>query len=171
MYATDEVRLEPAQADAVAVDALLALRNNASLALLLLARPRGLVREDIEEWIRSKARSNDQTLLFIKHEAEFCGYILTTVVDRVSGVVEVGLCLTESHRGKGIGGRALQMMEAHMSGAWNMRKCVARIRADNLQSLALFQKCGYDRSGLQSQHFWAGDRFFDVAWVEKLLRS
>lgn len=67
-----------------------------------------------------------------------------------SGVAEIGIYLSKSYAGKGVGKALLQRIvnDAFSSGIWTLQ---ASIFSENTASLALFNSCGFRTVGVREQ--------------------
>lgn len=81
---------------------------------------------------------------------------------------EVTLYLKEAYTGKGIGTRALQMMERRAREC-GMHTLLSVICGENEGSIRLFEKCGYEKCAHLKQVGRKFDRLLDVVMYQKML--
>lgn len=80
----------------------------------------------------------------------------------------VGMLVEERHRGKGIGRRALSLVEDYCRQILGMIQISAVVRVDNLPSRRLFDGAGYEPSGVLRSWVRYGNDYADVVIYQKL---
>ena len=81
---------------------------------------------------------------------------------------EVGIVITPAFRDKGIGKVALQLLENHCFDCLGLHQLYAYIDAQNLVSIHLFEKMGYEKCAYLKGWLRKGTRFVDVYMLQKL---
>ena len=112
-------------------------------------------RFDMEQYVFSA----DKQDLFATRQARFMielvdlrdpiGAIDLFDVDALNRRAGVGIVITESHRDKGYAGMALDLMTAYAFEHLNLHQLFCHVEADNLSSVKLFEKHGFQRIGLK----------------------
>jgi diamine N-acetyltransferase len=82
----------------------------------------------------------------------------------------IGLLVDEPYQGKGYGMAALSLMRDYAFKFLGLNMLFAHVPADNLPSLHLFRKAGYQETGILKQWIRRDDKWMDVA-VYQLLGS
>lgn len=93
---------------------------------------------------------------------------LSPVSDRCvyAGVAEASVYVAADARGKGVGRALLEALiaESERLGLWTLQ---AGIFPENAASLALFERCGFRRVGIRERIGKMGERWRDVALLER----
>ncbi|MDX2238595.1 MAG: GNAT family N-acetyltransferase [Hyphomonadaceae bacterium] len=112
-------------------------------------------------WSSPALRSVEETHAYIKETlAMACGRVWAVTEDggealgRIGlfhvrqGVAEIGLILRRSAQGRGLMGAAVRLVCAHAFAQLGYHRIVADIDPENAASIALFERCGFQREGL-----------------------
>ena len=83
---------------------------------------------------------------------------------------EVGIVVSEAHRGRGIARRALDCLSHHAFRHLGLHQLVAYIEAGNTASRKLFDKCGFKETACLKDWIRSGESYTDVVLMQ-LLRS
>lgn len=87
------------------------------------------------------------------------GIINAVWLDKSSGVVEITIHIFPDFRGKGVGGKSLDLLISRLSIHFNVFKYIVEIASCNTASIDLFNSRGFERCGIMSDHFLiAGER-------------
>ena len=121
------------------------------------------VREWKENGIVLVANANDSVIGFVRsypYSARSC----------YSGIAEFSIYISSQGRGKGVGSRLMDnFLEALISeGKW---KVLSRVFPENLPSLLLLRKHGFQEVGTYRNHATLDGVWRDVVIVERLLRN
>lgn len=80
----------------------------------------------------------------------------------------VGLIVLEEYQGQGIGVHALQLLEKHCVSFYNLYQLYASVAAENKRSIALFEKCGFKKSGQKKDWNFYENAFHDEYIYQKI---
>jgi diamine N-acetyltransferase len=153
------------------LDVLTALRNDVALQATLLSLPRGSSAERVRAWA-AQLVSDAQTLFFVVASRESdraLGFVQLARMDFVHGRGELGIALTGSARGKGHGGEAILLLEAHAASVFRIRKVTLQVLRANSRAIHLYERLGYEQAGTMRAHFYNLGAYHDVVLMEKLL--
>ncbi len=87
---------------------------------------------------------------------------------RREGVAEIGLLLRRAAQGRGLGHKALALVDDFAFSTLGLHRLYADVDADNAASLALFERAGYLREGLLRGHWKTHIGIRDSAILGKL---
>ena len=149
------------------------LRNDlrVQMSLLALAKPNSPRR--VRAWLERRAADDDGAFFVIAdvRDDRAVGFIQAGGIDALNRIAEVGICLDEEARGKGLGREAITLLEKYLSDVFRVRKIWLRVDAGNVPAIALYRSAGFRAVGTLSKHHYAGGRYRDVLLMEKLLRK
>ena len=132
------------------VDALVHHANNINVARQLRDRfPHPYTRANATGFLKTAIGSFDPSNLAIEVNGEAAGaigYVRGNDVERYSA--EIGYWLGEAHWGQGIASEALILLTEHMFGVVNLLRVFAVPFADNLASIRVLEKAGYECEGI-----------------------
>lgn len=151
-------------------ETLVSLRNDVDTALQIMSRPFGQTRDDVKSWIKTRNAQTGCVFLGIFVEDAFRGYLMFTEECRISGVGEISITLSRDARGKGIGTVALAGFIEFLFSALDYRKFLARIIDNNLGSIHVFEKNGFNLVGTMRHHRKIRGAYHDVRLYEKIMR-
>ena len=81
---------------------------------------------------------------------------------------EVGIALLSEYRGKGLALEALGLLEDYAFTFLHLKHLLSRVPLTNQVSLSLFERGGYQRSGILHSWWLTPDGYQDVAIYEKV---
>jgi RimJ/RimL family protein N-acetyltransferase len=149
------------------------LRNDLEVqaSLLALARPNSPRR--VRAWLERRAAADDGAFFVIADTGDDrpLGFIQAGGIDALHRRAEVGICLDEGARGRGLGKEAMALLEDYLAGVFRVRKLWLRVDAANLPAIALYRGAGFRAVGTLKQHHYARGRYRDVVLMEKMLRK
>lgn len=102
---------------------------------------------------------------------DFAGYVLLTqhkAREAYNSTAEVTIYLAPDFTGKGLGRLALSYIEG-IAREIGFHALIATVCGENTQSLALFERCGYERCAHYKEVGYKFDRYLDLIALEKLL--
>lgn len=107
----------------------------------------------------------------IKSEEDTCGYVILTqykVREAFDQTAEISIYLKKGYERKGIGREALSFIEqrARMK---KIHTLVALICHENEGSIALFEKCGYEKCAHYKEVGYKFNRWLDLLAYQKIL--
>lgn len=151
--------------------ALTQLRNDVELQGQLLARPRGSNQEQVKEWLQGFAQDSQSIFLVIADKSDdVAGFIQVKHMDALNRSAEMGVGLIKGHTGKGLGSEAIGLLGQYLKDAWNLRKLILQVRADNLPAIGAYKKCGFQTCGVWREHVFIEGQWRDVAMMELFLQ-
>lgn len=81
----------------------------------------------------------------------------------------VGLIINDAYQGKGLGSGALELLEAYVLRFLNLHQLYAHVAADNIRSVALFEKRGYIKTGMKKDWNYYDNSFQDEYLYQKII--
>ncbi len=105
-----------------------------------------------DRYIREKMKKNN--FYFVADDNGVIGCTRASIVDLDLAEIRT-LCVDEAHRRKGLASQLLEKT-IELLREKKMRKIVARTKADNKESLALFEKFGFEKEGFFKEHYRKG---------------
>lgn len=158
--------IEPAQAsDAPAIAEILSQSVQAMDCTMAAAASATEIEAQLE------ALHDNETWLVVRREGAVLGW---GVVKRYSPrpgyrwACETSVFLDRRHLGQGLG-RPLQQALLERAQQFGYHHVVARVWADNAASIAFHQRFGYQVVGIQKEIGFVGERWRDVAILQKIL--
>ena len=91
--------------------------------------------------------------------------------DPIHARAGIGILIDEAYRGKGFGPQALQLMHEYAFRILLLHQIYAYVPKNNLPSYQLFQKCGYEETGLLKSWLKTADGYLDVYFMQCILGS
>ena len=143
----------------------------------LMSRPAGQSYLAIKQMI-AKHEHSDDFYYYIQHSTVdkpdvqsslISGVIQAVWKDKSSGIVEVGITVFSDFRGRGIGGKSLDLLISRLSTHFNVFKFVASILTCNSPSRQLFLSRGFTQCGCHKQHFLNNGVRYDVDLYELIV--
>lgn len=153
------------------LSSLTALRNDVALQAQLLSRVRGSRPEQVHDWLQSWNGQADRMLFIIagREDDQAYGYVQSSDLDTINGYAELGICLLEQARGRGLGSQAITLLANYLRDQWRVRKLGLRVRADNTPAIRCYERVSFERCGLLQQHIFIEGRWHDVVLMERFL--
>ena len=108
-------------------------------------------------------------------------YILTNFSQKLLGIIDlfdfepfhrrvgVGLIIIPSERKKGMGKKALELIELHCAKNLNIHSLYANIAIENKASIAIFEFCGFENVGIKKEWNFYEDSFHDEFLYQKII--
>lgn len=81
----------------------------------------------------------------------------------------IGVIIAEEFRLKGYGTRAIELIISHGKTFLGLHQVYAEIPEFNEASIRLFEKCGFERTGVHKDWIRKEGKFFDVFFYQKIL--
>lgn len=114
-------------------------------------------------WFQRKCEDTSNEFLMLTYEGESVGIIGTNVIDTYHRNAEIYLYIgDDTHRGKGIGSAGIQLLLQYLQEKHGIHKVYARIFSFNMPSVRLFESVGFTREGVQKEHVWTEEGFYDL---------
>jgi RimJ/RimL family protein N-acetyltransferase len=127
----------------------------------------------VRAWLRRRAE-DDRAAFFVIADARddrALGFIQARDIDPLHRVAELGICIDQPGRGRGLGRQAMVLLEEYLVAVFRVRKIWLRVDAHNAPAVALYRSNGFREVGTLKKHHYAGGRYRDVLLMEKLLRG
>jgi len=83
----------------------------------------------------------------------------------------VGIFLEPVSRGKGLASQALELLSTYCFNVLLLNQIFALVTATNHESLVLFERCGFEKSGLKKQWNRTGNKSFSDVWLLQKLNA
>jgi len=108
-------------------------------------------------------------------------YILTNYSQKLLGIIDlfdfepfhrrvgVGLIIISSERRKGMGKKALGLIELHCINNLNIHSLYANIAIENDSSIAVFEFCGFENVGIRKEWNFYDGSFHDEFLYQKII--
>ena len=110
-----------------------------------------------------------QVRLVIYDKLNSYGFIDLFDYDHVSRRAGVGIIIFERFRSKGIGSLSLKLIEQHVLNHVPIHQLYANISSNNIDSISLFKKNGYNKVGLKKDWLFYNNKFNDELLFQKIL--
>ncbi len=107
-------------------------------------------------------------LMIVTRDDEVAGIVDLASFDPRHSRAEVGIVIRKEFRRKGIGKKALAMLEQHSFSLLGIHQLYALVREDNLESLLLFRSCGYEEAGHLNDWYRSGVGYRKVFLFQKI---
>ena len=170
------VRLDPPKMTSSTYEFLIPLRNDPMIAHNLINRAKKNTQETIREWILSRTNNDKEKSLFMiskttnNVERELIGYVTYNIIDAISGVANIGICITEKQSGKGYGKKSINLLVEILKEKYNVRKLIIEILETNTASKKLFKGLGFREVGILQKNFLSQGKYHNVCILEKLIQ-
>jgi ribosomal-protein-serine acetyltransferase len=128
---------------------------------------------DNEEFIRrshERFSKREGVTAGIWYKGALAGVISFVSLDMANRSGVIGYWLAAEHQGKGLATRACAALIDYGFEDLCLNRIVIRAATDNRRSLAVPQRLGFTREGVERQAEWVNDRFLDLV-VFSLLRD
>lgn len=150
-------------------EVLAALRNDSSVQRQLMIESKQYNTDQIRAWIRR--RTGDLKGMFFVIESNGpCGFVQLTQIDLKTGSGDLGICLINSARGKGIAKIAMRQLEKRAMEKYRCKKFTLRVLRINHRAISFYKKLKYKIIEIKRRHHFDGSRWRDVIFMEKPLR-
>ena len=113
---------------------------------------------------------HNQLRLVIHDESNSYGFIDLFDYDQVSRRAGIGIIIFERFRHRGIGSLSLKLIEEHVLNHLPMHQLYANISSNNVESISLFKKNGYNKVGLKKDWMFYNNKFNDELLFQKILK-
>jgi len=91
------------------------------------------------------------------------GHVGLYKIDRIAKKTEYGILIADDEsRGKGYGTMSTKLMVGYAFKTLGMHKVTAEVLSENVQSLAMFKKCGFSIDGRLRDDVYKNNRYYDV---------
>ena len=150
-------------------EVLAALRNDSSVQRQLMIESKQYNTDQIRAWIRRRTRDL-KGMFFVIESNGPCGFVQLTQIDLKTGSGDLGICLINSARGKGIAEIAMIQLEKRAMEKYRCKKFTLRVLRINHRAITFYKKLKYKIIEIKRRHHFDGSRWRDVIFMEKRLR-
>ncbi|MBI62380.1 MAG: hypothetical protein CMO79_08305 [Verrucomicrobiales bacterium] len=150
-------------------EVLAALRNDSSVQRQLMIESKQYNTDQIRAWIRRRTRDL-KGMFFVIESNGPCGFVQLTQIDLKTGSGDLGICLINSARGKGIAKIAMRQLEKRAMEKYRCKKFTLRVLRINHRAISFYKKLKYKIIEIKRRHHFDGSRWRDVIFMEKRLR-
>lgn len=150
-------------------EVLSALRNDSSVQRQLMIESKQYNTDQIRAWIRRRTRDL-KGMFFVIESNGPCGFVQLTQIDLKTGSGDLGICLINSARGKGIAKIAMRQLEKRAMEKYRCKKFTLRVLRINHRAISFYKKLKYKIIEIKRRHHFDGSRWRDVIFMEKRLR-
>ncbi|HBU58786.1 MAG TPA: hypothetical protein DEB48_02970 [Verrucomicrobiales bacterium] len=150
-------------------EVLAALRNDSSVQRQLMIESKQYNTDQIRAWIRRRTRDL-KGMFFVIESNGPCGFVQLTQIDLKTGSGDLGICLINSARGKGIAKIAMRQLEKRAMEKYRCKKFTLRVLRINHRAISFYKKLKYKIIEIKRRHHFDGLRWRDVIFMEKRLR-
>ena len=149
------------------------MRNDLALQAQLLARARGNNTPQVRQWLQDRSADPQGLLLIVasRDDDRTLGYLQLSDISGIDRRAELGICLQGQARGQGKGREALTLVQPYLREVWALRKVSLRVRSDNAQAIACYERVGFERCGLLRQHVHVEGTFRDIVLMDLFLEG
>ena len=148
---------------------LVLLANNKNVSrFLVYTFPYPYTLTDAQWWIEIGSKHQGAVTKVIEHDGLFIGSVgITPQRGWKAHTAEIGYWLGEAYWGKGWATLALQQMTEYAQRKVNMKKLFAPVFAQNIASLRVLEKCGFEREGLFKHEAYKDGEYHDLVQYAK----
>lgn len=149
------------------------LRNNIALQSQLLSRVRGSGKEQTRQWLQARSTNSNSLLFIIEGKSEMIpmGYVQFIEMDPVDRYAKLGICLVPGAEGKGKGTEVLTVTFKYLYEVLAIRKIILEVRADNACAIRCYEKLGFTKCGVFTNHKHIEGRWLDIVLMECFLED
>jgi len=151
----------------------LQLRRDMEANKALMGYPFPVNMENEIQWLTGLYPQSPRKTVYLAVEEnnsrQFAGYLSVKNIDLISGTAEFGIILSAEFRGKGYGSQAMRLFFKYLYQEINLRKISLQVLEDNAPAVAAYEKQGFVREGLLSQHVRQDGRYKNVVLMSLFL--
>jgi len=148
---------------------LAALRNDSSVQRQLMIESTKYNADQVRSWVRRRTGDPKGTFMVVDFDGP-CGFVQLTQIDLKTGSGDLGICLINSARGKGIAEIAMIQLEKRAMEKYRCKKFTLRVLRINHRAISFYKKLKYKIIEIKRRHHFDGSRWRDVIFMEKRLR-
>lgn len=146
------------------------IRGDLELQHLLLANPSPESMASAADWV-VRRESKDWFRILALQSGDPIGFVQLIDIHYKNRFAWLGIALCRSAQNRGIGERAMQLLEKHAKAELSLRKLMLYVRADNVRAIRLYDNLNYIKVGVLSDHYDDGETLHDVVIMEKNLEK
>lgn len=138
---------------------LMELNNDLEIAQYVVGTPKQVTLQEQLQWME-KAIADPKTKRFlVEHDGASAGTIIISAIDPAHLTANVNIKLHRDARGKGVGTAGIRLAVQYCFEFLGLYCLTAHVLSYNQASLALFERCGFQREGvLRSRVIKNGER-------------
>lgn len=121
---------------------------------------------EVLSWLNFKRSDEGTHIVAIICRDKFAGYVMITSVDSINGHAVLGINISRSSQGQGVGAIAMDHMHIFCKEKLSLRKLVLYVRADNLPAISLYKRLGYKSVGNLLNHLKINGSYVDYNIME-----
>ena len=148
---------------------LAALRNDSSVQRQLMIESTKYNADQVRSWVRRRTGDPKGTFMVVDFDGP-CGFVQLTQIDLKTGSGDLGICLINSARGKGIAEIAMIQLEKRAMEKYRCKKFTLRVLRINHRAISFYKKLKYKLIEIKRRHHFDGSHWRDVIFMEKPLR-
>ena len=114
-------------------------------------------------------QTSKELRLVIDDNGQAVGCIDLNNIDVFNHRAEIGILINKDFRNKSYATAAIKAMCRYAKEHLQMHQICAEILTDNTVSLHLFEKCGFQNTGVKKDWFFENGKYKDVAIYQKVL--
>lgn len=127
--------------------------ENADSEMLYNLHSENLNEEDVRAWVKEKKHDvlleKELRLIMVTKQNEIAGSVDLFELDSENGHAGLGIIVEEKHRAKGIATEAIFLVKDYCFQTLKLSSLWCNISAANAISINLFEKCGFELSGIR----------------------
>lgn len=137
--------------------------NDGELTKYLEAGKRRHTVKDLQDYINRMNISENHRLfgIFLNETSEHIGNITIDNIDMSNRKAEIAIFLW-SHHGRGYATEAINLLAYYAFTSLNLNKLYAGAVVQNLASVALFRRCGFEEEGILKMEYIKDNNYYDV---------
>ena len=112
-----------------------------------------------------------QLRLVISNDQTSMGFIDLFDYDHVNRRAGVGIIIFKKFRLKGIAYQSIKLVENYLIKHVPIHQLFANISSNNLESISLFEKCGFEKVGLKRDWIFYNNEFNDELLYQKIIKK
>ena len=148
---------------------LAALRNDSSVQRQLMIESTKYNADQVRSWVRRRTGDPKGTFMVVDFDGP-CGFVQLTQIDLKTGSGDLGICLINSARGKGIAEIAMIQLEKRAMEKYRCKKFTLRVLRINHRAISFYKRLKYKIIEIKRRHHFDGSHWRDVIFMEKPLR-
>lgn len=115
------------------------IRADDGLQAQLMAKPKP---GDLYEWLARRTSDPNGAFFVVDDAGECAGFVQLTQVERGDSAW-LGICIAPGRQGRGLGARALALIEAHAREAFGVRVVKLKVLRGNARAISLYARSGF----------------------------
>lgn len=144
------------------------MREDTKLQHLLLSYPEPRSSDEFSRWLeRRRSEPNGAFFVIATADTNEClGYAQIANVHSKGKYGALGIALSNTSRGSGVGLAAVMQLLEHAKDEMGLRKVELEVMATNHHAINLYRKVGFEEVGVRREHYHDGTAWHDVLVME-----